>query len=237
MHLAVLMTNTDESSFAQSYAKDGEKFANLVHSVRPDWAITSFDVKDGLFPKRIADFDGLIITGSPASVRDEAGWISDLMDLIRAAHATNFPMFGACFGHQAIAAALGGEIDYNPEGWIFGLTEVDVVKTTEWTKNLPPVLNQYAAHKEQVTKLPQNSDILISSPACPIGGFAIDKHIYTTQNHPEMTPEFIDALVEEYADHLGSSVAQTARASLSKTADNAVYAETIAQFFEVANAV
>ncbi len=36
MHLAPLMTNTDDSAFAQAYPKDGEKFTGLVHLVRPE---------------------------------------------------------------------------------------------------------------------------------------------------------------------------------------------------------
>ena len=58
MHLAVLMTNTDESDFAQRHPKDGEKFKALIQSVRPDWTVSSFHVKDGVFPDDILAFDG-----------------------------------------------------------------------------------------------------------------------------------------------------------------------------------
>ena len=72
MHLALLMTNTDESDFAQDHPRDGEKFTTLVHLVRPDWRVEVFNVKDGVFPGDITDFDGVMITGSPSSVR----WLS-----------------------------------------------------------------------------------------------------------------------------------------------------------------
>lgn len=70
MHLALLMTNTDESAFAQRHPKDGEKFAQLIQSVRPTWQVTSYSAKDGAFPADITAYDGVMISGSPASVHD-----------------------------------------------------------------------------------------------------------------------------------------------------------------------
>ena len=78
MHLAILMTNTDESAFAQAHPKDGEKFAALIHAVRPDWSCDVFAVKDGVFPDDLAAFDGVMVTGSPASVHDDEPWIGRL---------------------------------------------------------------------------------------------------------------------------------------------------------------
>ena len=47
------------------------------------------------------------VTGSPASVNSGADWVERLFQVIRAA-AGQVPVFGACFGHQAVAKALGG---------------------------------------------------------------------------------------------------------------------------------
>jgi GMP synthase-like glutamine amidotransferase len=122
MHLAVLVTNTDENVFVQAHPKDGEKFSAMLGQVRRDWSFTVFSVKDGVFPGRPARFDGLILPGSPASVHDPAPWVARLLGLIREADAHGVAMFGACFGHQAIALALGGEVSRNPDGWVHGLT-------------------------------------------------------------------------------------------------------------------
>jgi GMP synthase-like glutamine amidotransferase len=234
MHLAVLMTNTDESAFAAAHPKDGDKFAQMIQAVRPDWRVTSFDVKDGIFPVNPKAFDGVMITGSPASVHDGEAWIAQLERLIRDLYDAKTPMFGACFGHQAIAKALGGQVTQNPGGWVFGLAETDVVERPVWAKDLPGTLRQYAAHVEQVTVLPEGAAVLLRSDACPAAGFAIGTHVYTTQNHPEMTHDFIHALVEEYADKLDSNVVKTARKSLEQQAHTKAYAESIARFFEQA---
>ena len=233
MHLAVLMTNTDESDFANRHPKDGEKFSALIKSVRPDWQTTSFSVKDGTFPDDILSFDGAMITGSPASVLDQEPWVDRLLEEIRAAYAAGLPLFGACFGHQAIALALGGRVEPNPAGWGFGLLEMSVVDRPAWLTLPDPVL-QYGAHIDHVTHMPEGARLLFTSDHCPIAGFAIADKVYTTQNHPEMTPDFIAALVEEYADKLDVDVATTARRSLSRTADTKVFAQSIAEFFEAA---
>ncbi len=232
MRLALLMTNTDESDFAQRHPKDGEKFAQLIGSVRPAWQVTSYSVKDGVFPTDITAYDGVMISGSPASVHDTDPWVEQLLELIRDIYAKGLPMFGACFGHQAIAMALDGRVGMNPKGWVFGLTCVDIVHKTSWMQDLPSTLKQYGAHIEQVTDLPDGAEVLSANPTCPVAGFHIGDVIYTTQNHPEMTPEFMAALVTEYAPKLPVDVAKAAKASIAVDADTAVYAHSIAQFFE-----
>ncbi|MDG1127774.1 MAG: type 1 glutamine amidotransferase, partial [Paracoccaceae bacterium] len=94
----------------------------------------------------------------------------------------------------------------------------------------------YAAHVEQVTALPAQARRLSTSPECPIGGFAIGNHIYTTQYHPEMTPGFIAALIEHLKDDKPADVVSRARASLAEPADTQPFAESIARFFEQAKA-
>ena len=231
MHIAVLMTNTDDSAFAQAHPKDGEKYRALIESVRPDWQLTSFDVKDGIFPDDITAFDGVIITGSPASILDTTPWITELLAQIRTAFKGGVPMFGACFGHQAVALALGGEVARNPNGWAFGLIEMSVMSPLPWYDGTDTVL-QYGAHIDHVTKLPEGARQVLSASNCDYAGFVISDQVYTTQNHPEMTPAFIAALVEEYASDLGPQIAQQARASLSRTADTEAFAQSIARFFE-----
>jgi len=234
MHLAILMANTDESEFAQGHPKDGAKFTSLIQTVRPNWTTQVFPVKDGVFPADISTFDGVMITGSPASVHDSDPWIADMLKLIREIVAARLPLFGACFGHQAIALALGGQVGQNPDGWVFGRTDTHMTSVAAWMAPLPPNTGLYAAHVEQVSVLPEQARILTASPDCPVGGFAIGTHVYTTQYHPEMTPEFIAALIEHLKHDKPVPVITRARASLTKPADNKPFAESIARFFEQA---
>ena len=223
MHIAILMTNTDESDFAQARPKDGVKFTTMIQRVRPDWKVTVFAVKDGEFPPAGARFDGWLIGGSPASVHDKDPWVGQLFALIRRLVEEGQPIFGACFGHQAIAMALGGEVGPNPGGWVFGLVETTI-------EGAP--IKLYGSHVEQVTRLPAGAIVLGGTAECPVGSFAVPGRVMTTQYHPEMSHEFIGDLVEEYAAELPEDVVLRARESLTKRADSDAIAERIARFFE-----
>ncbi len=234
MHLALLVTNTDESDFAQKHPKDGVKFPTMIARVRPEWTFDVFIVKDGYFPKALDSFDGVMITGSPASVHDDAPWVPRLLDLIRDIHAQGIPLFGACFGHQAIALALGGSVGPNPNGYQHGRIANTITQRQPWMAALPDGFSLYGSHVEQVTRLPNGAAPVAASTDCTMAGFVIGNSIYTTQHHPEMTPQFIAALTDELADYFGPEITERARASLKQAADSDTYAETIAQFFEQA---
>ena len=75
----------------------------------------------------VAGVAGAIITGSAAMVTERlpwsertAGWIRDAMDV-------ELPLFGVCFGHQLMAHALGGRVDYLPGGCEIGTQPIDPV--------------------------------------------------------------------------------------------------------------
>ena len=225
MHIAILMTNTDESAFAQAWPRDGEKFSALISPLRPAWEFSIFAVKDGVFPADLVAFDGFIITGSPASVHDDKPWVAMLLAQIRQIAALGLPMFGACFGHQAIAMALGGLVGANPNGWVLGQVET--------TMNGAPI-RLYAAHCEQVLALPPHARAIGGNSDCPIGSFACGKTILTTQYHPEMTPDFMAALVDHLDGTLPGHVIAKARVSLDQAAETGRMAQVIVDFLEQA---
>ncbi len=219
------MTNTDVSDFAEAHPKDGEKFATFFSRARPEWEYDVFSVKDGVFPESIEAYDAAAITGSPASVHDGETWIAQLEGLIREMHVAQMPMFGACFGHQVIATALGGAVGPNPKGWVFGAVT---------TKFLPEDrdVNLFAAHKEQVVGLPEGARVVARTQDCPIAGYRIAEHILTTQYHPEMTPAFFAALVEELRGELGDAICDKAESTLGLNVDMESLARWAAAFFE-----
>jgi GMP synthase-like glutamine amidotransferase len=224
MRIAILETNTDDSAFAHAHPRDGDKWRALLGAIRPDWEFTAFNVIKKQFPPKQSRFDGWIVGGSPASVHDTDAWIGRLMDLIRRIAADKQPMFGACFGHQAIAQALGGKVAKNPNGWKLGLAQM--------TDLDGGVIQQYAAHTEQVISLPNGAQAVARSTHCPIAAFTVGDHVLTTQYHPEMTHGFIVGLVEHLAHDLPADVIAQARDDLRGFADTAASAEQIVAFFE-----
>lgn len=234
MHIAVLVTNTDQSAFAARHPRDAEKFTVLLKGVRPHWQVTTFEVTENEFPAALEGFDGLLIGGSPASVNDENHWIERLSTLIRQAHAAGVPMVGVCFGHQAIAQALGGEVGPNPGPFVLGTTKTTFSTRAPWMPADARQITLASAHGEQVTRLPEGAEALGESPGCPIAAYRIGTGVFATQHHPEMTPGFLAALVEEFAPHFPEEVGTRARASLTKAPEGLRFAEWIARFFEQA---
>jgi GMP synthase-like glutamine amidotransferase len=233
MHIAVLATNTDDSDFAGRHPRDVEKFRMLLHAVRPGWQITAFDLPRGDFPDDVQGFDGFLIGGSPSSVHDEDAWIGRLLVVIREAFAAGKPLAGACFGHQAIAKALGGTVGPNPGPFVLGTAVTEVVSRVPWMEPVAQ-FRLAAAHGEQVTALPPGAEVVGRTPGCPAAGYRIGSTVFATQYHPEMTPEFLAALVEEFAPHFPAEVGEAARASLPLGTEGRRFAEWIARFFEQA---
>ncbi len=231
MHLAILITNTDDSDFSRARPDDSEKFTQMIRAVRPGWACTSFWVCRGEFPRNIAEFDGVMITGSPSSVLSDLPWIAPLETLVREIIASGQPLFAACFGHQLVAKSLGAPIIRNPQGWGHGTLEVTRKANTPWSGPEKHIW-LYGSHIEQVGALPGGARTVFSGPGCPIAGFAIANHVFTVQHHPEMDHGFITDLVEHYAEEVGPEVTANARASLARSADSKAFAEEIARFFE-----
>ena len=233
MHIAVLATNTDDSDFAARHPRDVEKFRVLLQGVRPGWRVTAFDLPKGDFPEGLEGFDGFLIGGSPSSVHDEDVWIERLLALIREGFAAGGPLAGACFGHQAIAKALGGVVGLNPGGFVLGTAETEVIATAPWMEPITR-FRLAAAHGEQVLVLPPGAEVVGLTEGCPAACYRIGAKVFATQYHPEMTPGFLAALVEEFAPQFPAEVGEAARASLPLGTEGPRFAKWIARFFEQA---
>lgn len=76
----------------------------------------AIDVANGEALPDPADFAGIIVSGSAAFVTDRADWSERSAEWLRHAAHQGMPLLGICYGHQLLAHALGGEVDYNPAG-------------------------------------------------------------------------------------------------------------------------
>lgn len=231
--IGILVVNTDVSDFAHRHPFDDVKFARLIHAVRPQWQIIGYPVKDGVFPYDVHACDGFVITGSPASVNGKDAWIEELMAFIRQLDAAGVATVGCCFGHQAIAKALGGTVATNPAGWGFGVSPTAFNVFASWMQPALPVLNLYAAHNEQVTVLPPGAEVLGGDAACPYGAFRIGTTFFTTQYHPEITRDFFEGIIEEYGPHVGAGETKRAQAQMETPTDSLIFAEWMARFLEM----
>ena len=156
---------------------------------------------DNVFPESYDQYDGYVITGSPASVNDPEIWIDNLLRFIRELDEHRIPTVGCCFGHQAIAKALGGKVDKNSSGWQLGRAETDFHWFESWNQTEIASLGLYSAHCEQVFELPVEAVPLGSNPNCNFASFKIGDHFFTTQYHPEMSFDFMYQLLDYMLDN------------------------------------
>lgn len=233
--IGILMTATETPAFAAEFPDDGEAFQNLLLPLRPDWRFEIVYVKDNVFPERAGDFDGYVITGSPGTVTDDKPWIKRLLAFICEAEAGKIPMAGVCFGHQAIALALGGKVERAAQGWGFGVAETRHARAAPWMTPENEVIHLYTAHRDQVTALPEGAELLGGSAHCPIGSFRIGDHIFTTEHHPEMTVAFMRRLTAYLSAHLDQDIIAQARKDIETPQDSPLMARWIVQFLEQAS--
>lgn len=82
---------------------------------RPHEKWISFKVSRGQFPSEAMEksMAGWIITGSNSATYERKDWMLKLYELIRriVVRKGKQKLLGFCFGHQAIATALGGEVE------------------------------------------------------------------------------------------------------------------------------
>ncbi|MFL2788167.1 MAG: type 1 glutamine amidotransferase, partial [Paracoccaceae bacterium] len=63
-------------------------------------------------------------------------------------------------------------------------------------------------------------------------GFTLGNNIFTTQYHPEMREDFVNALIIELENDLEKKVINKAFSSMKMSAHTLNFSEAIAQFFE-----
>jgi GMP synthase-like glutamine amidotransferase len=229
----ILMCNTDVSHFAQQHPLDGEKFASLIHAVRPGCAVKIYDATQGILPASPSECDGYVMTGSPASINEDRPWMIALLAFIRALDSAEVPAVGCCFGHQAIAKAMGGQVSRNPGGWSFGTAETHFQKHESWMQPAAADLTLFSAHNEQVTVLPEGAEVLGTNAFCPFASYHIGTQFFTTQYHPEMTAAFMTALSWEIAEYVGDAMAEAARKQAELPTHGLEFAEWMARFLEL----
>lgn len=133
-------------------------------------------------------FDGYVITGSHHSVNDAGQrWLAPLFDFVAAAAGAEARVFGACFGLQVIATALGGRVEGNPGGrFAFGSERVRFD-----AGELAGGLTLLESHGEQATALPPGARRLAGSASAEHEAFAVGDHVLAVQFHAEFTPAML----------------------------------------------
>ncbi len=134
------------------------------------------------FPKLSNQVKGIILSGSPYSVRDKNTPIPDLTNI-----KGQYPLLGVCYGAQYLAHYSGGEVlpSNKREYGRANLKYVD--KNSELFRNISPDTQVWMSHGDTITRIPDNINIIGSTADVEIGAFKIkDEITYGIQFHPEV---------------------------------------------------
>ncbi len=123
----------------------------------------------------------LILSGGPSSVYAEGA-----PSLDPALLAAGVPVFGMCYGFQAMAQALGGTVAHTGAGE-YGHTAATVTPGTTLFRDQPPQQSVWMSHGDSVTVAPVGLRVTGSTPGAPVAAFEDDeRRLYGVQWHPEV---------------------------------------------------
>jgi len=133
-------------------------------------------------PELDSSFKGVILSGSPFSVRDKNAPIPDLTSI-----KSKLPLLGVCYGAQFLAQNYGGEVmpSQHREYGRARLSHID--NENRLIKGLESGTQVWMSHGDTITKLPDNFQVITSTRDVLFGGFKImDEETYGIQFHPEV---------------------------------------------------
>ena len=123
----------------------------------------------------------IVLSGGPSSVYDEGAPALDpaILEL-------GVPVFGICYGFQAMAQALGGTVE-NTGGREYGRTPLAVANAGELFAGVPATHQVWMSHGDGVSIAPHGFTISASTPGAPVAAFEnLDRKMAGVQYHPEV---------------------------------------------------
>lgn len=142
---------------------------------------------------------GIVITGSHSMVSHAEPWSEALKPWLQAALASDIPMLGVCYGHQLMAAALGGVSDYHPAGRESGTRSVRLTQAGRQDplfSQLPASFVAHLTHAQSVMQAPQGSTILAHNSHDAHQALRYGPRQWSVQFHPEFTAPVMRAYIE-----------------------------------------
>ncbi len=133
-------------------------------------------------PAITPNIKGVILSGSPCSVRDNGAPTVDIKPFEKV------PVLGVCYGAQLIAHQHGGNVlpSHSREYGRARLTTVD--HHNELLKEISLDTQVWMSHADTIAKIPDEFEVIASTPSVAIAAYKLKyKPVYGIQFHPEVT--------------------------------------------------
>lgn len=134
------------------------------------------------FPVPDASVRGVILSGSPASVR-EGGCPKPNLTAIKG----KLPLLGICYGAQYLSHYFGGEVAPSKHREYGRATLEWASKSDPLTTSLSATSQVWMSHGDTIVRLPENYSIIGSTSSVRVGAYKIDDEpTWGIQFHPEV---------------------------------------------------
>lgn len=235
MKLTIIETGLPPEKLREDWPRYPAMFHDLIAPHVSGLETESFSVVTGDDFPNLDDTQAILVTGSAAGVYEIHPWMQPLFNFIQRAAAKKVPQIGVCFGHQAIAKALGAKVDKSDNGWAIGRHTYEICKRPDWMGDYDEkTFSLGASHQDQVQSLPPGASVVAASDFTP---FAVldygDVPAISFQGHPEFSNGFSCALynVRRGTAYTDERV-EAACDSLDRGLDNAVVGSWMANFLK-----
>lgn len=144
------------------------------------------------------DFQAAVISGSWSMVTEHEEWSERTAEWIKVVVAAGTPLFGVCYGHQLMAYALGGRVDYHPQGSEIGqlpVTLTEAGRDDPALSHLAESFPVFLSHEQSVLALPPGAVCLASSSHDPNQIVRYTANALSVQFHPEFTSGVMNKII------------------------------------------
>lgn len=133
-------------------------------------------------PELDAEVKGVILSGSPSSVRDADAPKPDI-----SAIKGKLPLLGVCYGAQLLANEYGGEVEGAPSRE-YGRAMLTVVEPNDaLMTGVPSPTQVWMSHGDTITRLPENYKVIGSTENVRAAAYHIEgEQTWGIQFHPEV---------------------------------------------------
>ncbi len=134
------------------------------------------------FPDITSNIKGIILSGSPFSVRDENPPTLEVAKLVG-----HCPILSVCYGAQLIALQKGSDI-LGARIREYGRANLDFIDTSsELMKGMSQGSQVWMSHADTILTAPEGFKIIASTADVKIAGFSVEgENVYGLQFHPEV---------------------------------------------------
>lgn len=232
MRIGIIETGRPPAELQGQHGDYPAMFARLFEGLG-DKEFVTYAIESGAPLPDITACNAFIITGSRHAVYEDHPWLEPLFAFIRACVTANVPLLGICFGHQAMAQALGGRVEKSSRGWGVGVQEYALAPAGQALMPSFEKLHLLGLHQDQVVVPPPGAQLLASSDFCPYAGFAYGDTALSFQAHPEFSLAYErDLIALRRGNVLSFEVADRASASLDRPVDAAALAVAAGKFLQ-----